>query len=161
MTEWFSEITNAHGLLCALNTTKSPRLVRVKRNGHATTYAYDANGNRTHENGQEVAAYDSHDRMLRYRDAQYAYTPSGELLSKTRGDAVIRYTYDALGNLVAVRMPDDTEIVYLIDGANRRIGKKVAPEAFSQNKERDAKRIERKRISCTGKSDSFKWGLTG
>ncbi len=101
------------------------RLVRVERNGLATTFGYDANGNRTHENGQEVAAYDSHDRMLHYKDTQYAYTPSGELLSKTRGDAVTRYTYDALGNLVAARMPDDTEITYLIDGANRRIGKKV------------------------------------
>ena len=70
--------------------------------------------------------YGNHDRMLRYRDAQYAYTRGGELLSKTRGGAVTRYTYDLLGNLVAARMPDNTQIAYLIDGANRRIGKKVA-----------------------------------
>jgi RHS repeat-associated protein len=102
------------------------RLVRVEQeNGLATTFGYDANGNRTHEDGEQVAVYDSHDRMLRYRDAQYAYTRGGELLSKTRGGHVTRYTYDVLGNLVAARMPDETQIAYLIDGANRRIGKKV------------------------------------
>lgn len=35
------------------------------------------------------------------------------------------YTYDALGNLISATLPSGTRIDYVIDGNNRRIGKKV------------------------------------
>lgn len=35
------------------------------------------------------------------------------------------YTYDALGNLRRVEQPDGTLVDYVIDGRNRRVGKKV------------------------------------
>jgi RHS repeat-associated protein len=35
------------------------------------------------------------------------------------------YNYDVLGNLISVTLPDGTLIDYVIDGQNRRIGKKV------------------------------------
>jgi YD repeat-containing protein len=35
------------------------------------------------------------------------------------------YTYDVLGNLTRVVLPDSTQIDYVVDGANRRIGNKV------------------------------------
>jgi YD repeat-containing protein len=38
---------------------------------------------------------------------------------------VTTYHYDALGNLLSVELPDSTLIEYVIDGQNRRIGKKV------------------------------------
>jgi RHS repeat-associated protein len=38
---------------------------------------------------------------------------------------VTSYTYDVLGNLRHVNLPDGTAIDYVIDGRNRRIGKKV------------------------------------
>jgi len=38
---------------------------------------------------------------------------------------VANYDCDACGNLVHVLLPDATEIEYVIDGANRRDGKKV------------------------------------
>jgi RHS repeat-associated protein len=57
--------------------------------------------------------------------ASYTYTPNGELLTKTVGSQVTTYDYDAFGNLRAVTLPDGTQIEYIIDGQNRRIGKKV------------------------------------
>ncbi len=35
------------------------------------------------------------------------------------------YQYDELGNLLGVNLPVGTQLVYLVDGENRRIGKKV------------------------------------
>jgi RHS repeat-associated protein len=41
------------------------------------------------------------------------------------GGATTSYTYDALGNLVSVQLPGGPRIDYLIDGRNRRVGRKV------------------------------------
>jgi RHS repeat-associated protein len=101
------------------------RLIEVKQNGVVTaTYGYDANGNRTHVNGLAVATYDAQDRLLAYQGAEYAYTAAGDRQSKTVGGLTTTYDYDALGNLRKVTRPG-TSIEYLIDGHNRRIGKKV------------------------------------
>ncbi|MEX0729919.1 MAG: RHS repeat-associated core domain-containing protein [Aquisalimonadaceae bacterium] len=101
------------------------RLVRAERNGTATTWAFDANGNRTHENGVPVATYDAQDRLLTYGGARYTYTANGELATKTEGGATTIYAYDALGNLLQVSLPGNVQIDYLIDGRNRRVGKRV------------------------------------
>jgi len=77
----------------------SGRLIEVKTDGSITaTYGYDTNGNRTE------GTYDEQDRLLTWGTASYAYTANGELKSKT-----------------------DTGLTtsYIIDGQNRRIGKKV------------------------------------
>jgi RHS repeat-associated protein len=95
-------------------------------------YDYDANGNRldkTNGAGTVLAAgtYDNQDRMLTYGSNSYAYTANGELTAKTDTTTgkVTSYTYDVLGNLKHVNLPDGTAIDYVIDGRNRRIGKKV------------------------------------
>jgi len=51
--------------------------------------------------------------------------PRGELATKTVGTNTTTYTYDELGNLTRVVLPSGTQIDYLIDGQNRRIGKKI------------------------------------
>jgi RHS repeat-associated protein len=102
------------------------RLKEVKLNGVVqASYGYDDNGNRTEVNAQTVAHYDAQDRLLDYNNTAYAYTDNGELKSKTAGTATTAYRYDVLGNLRHVDLPDGTAIDYLIDGQNRRIGKKV------------------------------------
>jgi len=53
------------------------------------------------------------------------YTPNGELTSKIEAGATTNYTYDVLGNLTQVTLPGDVTIDYVIDGQDRRIGKKV------------------------------------
>jgi RHS repeat-associated protein len=92
------------------------------------SYAYDANGNRlsrTSSSGVETGTHDSQDRLASYAGASYGYTASGELEEKVEGTDTTRYSYDVLGNLVGVELPDGTLIEYLIDGRNRRVGRKV------------------------------------
>ena len=95
-------------------------------------YDYDANGNRT---GRSLASpaqtttssYDDQDRLLSAGPLTYAYNPDGEL--KSRSDAALgktaSYTYDALGNLTAVRLEDGNLIRYEVDALNRRVSRKV------------------------------------
>ncbi|WP_169247104.1 RHS repeat-associated core domain-containing protein [Candidatus Competibacter phosphatis] len=105
------------------------RLVQVTKNGAVlSSYAYDANGNRLSKTagGSTVnGTYDAQDRLTQYGGTTYAYTANGELASKTTGGQTTAYQYDVLGNLRRITLPSGTEIEYLIDGANRRIGKKV------------------------------------
>ena len=101
------------------------RLQTVSKDGViASTYVYDLNGNRTSHNGN-TATYDEQDRLLTYGGASYSYTLNGELSSKTEAGLTTSYNYDLLGNLMQVTLPGGMTIDYLIDGQNRRIGKKV------------------------------------
>ena len=63
--------------------------------------------------------------MLTYGTAAYTYSANGELQTKTDGGLTTTYNYDVLGNLLVVALPDGTQIDYVIDGENRRIGKRV------------------------------------
>jgi RHS repeat-associated protein len=71
--------------------------------------------------------YDDQDRLKEYGGADYTYGPNGELTSKTIGGQPTTYEYDAFGNLRTVVLPTTppTTIEYLVDGKNRRVGKKV------------------------------------
>lgn len=104
------------------------RLVRVTSGGVAVAeYDYDGNSNRTEHRwvgGSASATYDDQDRLLTYDGRTYTYRASGELESITVGDATTTFDYDAFGNLRRVAMPGRT-IEYLVDGQNRRVGKKV------------------------------------
>ena len=103
------------------------RLSQVTKNGLVTAnYTYDSNGNRLSGPGlTAVPTYDNQDLLLNYGGTTYIYTANGELLTKTESGAVTTYGYDVLGNLRSVALPSGTAIEYLIDGNNRRIGKKV------------------------------------
>jgi RHS repeat-associated protein len=105
------------------------RLIAVTKDTNPlSTYSYDSNGNRTAStglNGPLSASYDAQDRLTSYGSNTYSYTANGELLSKTVGTQTTSYQYDAIGNLLNVTLPDGTAIDYLIDGENRRIGKKM------------------------------------
>jgi RHS repeat-associated protein len=103
------------------------RLSEVKLNNAVqSSYTYDDNGNRLSGPGLTTApTYDDQDRLLTYGNTTYSYTDNGELTSKTVGANVTTYHYDVLGNLLQVGLPGSTSIDYLVDGKNRRIGKKV------------------------------------
>lgn len=102
----------------------SGRLLTHTMDGLRTEWAYDANGNRTHENGQPIASYDAQDRLLAWKDNQYTYTPAGDLLTRTSPQGQTRYQYDAQGNLRQVLLPGGQRIDYEIDPLGRRIGKR-------------------------------------
>jgi RHS repeat-associated protein len=108
----------------------SGRLKTVAQNGTQTaSYGYDANGNRlslTTPSGTTSATYDAQDRLLTYGTLTYTYTANGELETKTDSatSAITAYQYDAFGNLTRVDLPNGDVVQYLVDGMNRRIGKK-------------------------------------
>jgi len=107
------------------------RLIRVESGATLLgSYVYDGNGNRTSFQGPPGTAaisgsYDDQDRMLSYGDVTCSYSLNGELQSKTAGGETTLYDYDVLGNLLAVDLPDGTQIEYVVDGFSRRIGKRV------------------------------------
>jgi RHS repeat-associated protein len=105
------------------------RLAQIAVNGvTSATYTYDSNGNRlgyTGPDGTFSATYDAQDRLTQYGSVTYTYTDSGDLSSRSDGGQTTGYVYDVLGNLIQVTLPDSTQISYLVDGRNRRIGKRV------------------------------------
>jgi len=105
------------------------RLWKVWRNDTLiSTYSYDPNGNRIAHitpTSADSGSYDSQDRLLKYSNSQYLYTPNGELRLKIEGTDTTHYTYDYFGNLTKVIMSNGDRIDYIINGQNRRIGKKV------------------------------------
>jgi RHS repeat-associated protein len=91
-------------------------------------YAYGANGNRDSATVSGVtrsATYDDQDRQLADGSATFTYTGAGERRRRVDGAQSQTTTYDALGNLRSVELSDGTAITYVVDGRNRRVGRKV------------------------------------
>ena len=114
----------------------SGRLKEVARSGKVLQhFEYDANGNRTLSLGASpsdsaTATVDEQDRLLRHGNTSYSYTKNGELKRKVLGTDTTSYTYDELGNLVTVILPNKDRIDYLIDGESRRVGRKLNGHAL-------------------------------
>jgi RHS repeat-associated protein len=92
------------------------------------SYGYDPNGNRTSAGvggGAIIATHDNQDRITQYGTSNFAYTPAGEVLTKTSGGQTTNYVYDEYGILGQVSLPGGTVIDYVIDGRGRRVGRKV------------------------------------
>ncbi len=94
------------------------RLVEEKKDGGAVgQWVYDGNGNRVADTvAGRTGTYDAQDRMLAYGGASYTYGANGELLAKSDSGLTTTYTYDGLGNLMRVALPDVRVIEYLVDG---------------------------------------------
>lgn len=72
-----------------------------------------------------TGTYDDQDRLLQYGDYTFTYTANGELIAKCQGSACQTFDYDVFGNLRHVILDNGMEVEYVIDGRNRRIGKKI------------------------------------
>jgi RHS repeat-associated protein len=105
------------------------RLTEVTKNGATlSTYTYDGNDNRLSyagTGGPINGTYDDQDRLVQYGTTTYSYTANGELKSKTTGAQTTQYAYDVFGNLTGVTLPDGRMIEYVVDGMDRRIGKRL------------------------------------
>ncbi|MBK9694522.1 MAG: hypothetical protein IPO76_03890 [Elusimicrobia bacterium] len=55
----------------------------------------------------------------------YTHAAGGEWRTVTEGGVTTTYDYDAVGNLRTVTLPSGTTLEYVIDGRNRRVGRKV------------------------------------
>jgi RHS repeat-associated protein len=123
-----TETVNGTTTLTSYTYDDAGRLSDVNTAGAITHYGYDANGNRTSvqsASGTISATYDAQDRLITYNGASYFYSDNGELQKKIDGAGTTTYTYDFLGNLRHVTLPDGTLIDCVIDAMNRRVGKKV------------------------------------
>ncbi len=118
----------------------SNRLFRVSEDSSLVAeYLYDQNANR---NGgfstrpssaggcsTYVGTVDAQDRLTSSTCgglvSSFSYTANGELLQRDDAGVVTDYTYDEFGALRSVSLPDGRLIEYVIDGRNRRVGKKV------------------------------------
>jgi RHS repeat-associated protein len=104
------------------------RLTEVTKNGNsAAVYTYTDNGNRQSYKGTDgtiTASYDDQDRLLQYGSTAFTYNYNGDLTAQTTDSKTTTYQYDAFGNLLSVTLPDSTQIEYVLDGKNRRVGKK-------------------------------------
>jgi RHS repeat-associated protein len=104
------------------------RLTAATENSATDTYTYDTNSNRlsgTTSSGTSGGTFDAQDRMLTYGNDSFTYMSSGELTSETAAGKKTTYEYDVLGNLIAATLPGGSKITYVIDAANRRVGKEV------------------------------------
>jgi len=115
---------------CDYGYDTSGRLSDVTMNGQLqATYLFDVNGNlqlRTSlASGVEEGVTDGEDRMRSFGATTYSYGPNGDLTAKTTAGATTTYSYDRQGNLLWATLPDGRRIDYVVDGRNRRVGKKV------------------------------------
>ena len=123
------------------------RLDQVKKDSVVVAeYHYDANGNRIApsfnlQGAVTTATYDDQDRLTALTQGPttttYTYTDNGELLTKTDPSGTTTYDYDARGNLRSATLSDGTVIDYIVDGQDRRIGKKVNGTLVQQLTYRD------------------------
>ncbi|XGC79700.1 RHS repeat domain-containing protein [Bdellovibrio bacteriovorus] len=113
---------------------KVGRLVSVQNGNIRREYIYDENGNRIEFKSGNISIkgkYDDQDRLISYGANQYEYSNFGSLTKRvelrplTQNPLITEYNYDSIGNLRSVKLPDGRLIEYIIDGQNRRIGKKI------------------------------------
>ena len=111
------------------------RLAYVEEQGQpARELLYEPNGNlvEIREAGIPVlaASHDAQDRLRTHGHLELTYTDSGHLETKldTRTGEHATYRYDEFGNLLGAELADGRSIQYLIDGADRRVGKLVDGE---------------------------------
>jgi RHS repeat-associated protein len=90
-------------------------------------YAWDSNGNRLTKTvgaSVETAQYDAQDRLVSFNGSTYGYSADGELTSISNANGTTSLAYDGLGQLRHVALANGTMIDYVLDAAERRIGKK-------------------------------------
>ncbi|MEK6627409.1 MAG: RHS repeat-associated core domain-containing protein, partial [Bdellovibrionota bacterium] len=121
---------------------KQGRLIAAYKNTKLVrAYKFDQNGNRIEANyhGKNIQAkFDAQDRLISYGKNSYQYNNNGDLIAKFKNEKddddddhkhknkhATRYNFDVFGNLKSVLLPNNKKIEYIIDGQNRRIGKKI------------------------------------
>ncbi len=124
-----SETIAGVNTLTAYSYDSVGQLTQATTNGTVSAaYTYDPDGNRLSiQTGatSAQASFDAQERLLTQGATEYGYTERGTLQTKTDASGTTSYTYDPLGNLSAVTLPDGRALTYLTDAQNRRVAKLV------------------------------------
>jgi len=119
-----TETVNAQTTTFEYSYDQLGQLIEVKQDSAIIqSYQFDANGNRTLHNSI-VATFDAQDRLLTRGSAIYLYDANGALTTITDNGETKQFSYDLAGNLLQATVNGKT-IDYIVDGKNRRVGKKV------------------------------------
>jgi RHS repeat-associated protein len=92
------------------------------------TDSYDPAGNRTALStpaGNTSASYNADNALVRWGQSNYGWAPNGDLARVTDGAGTTSYTFDDLGRLRRVTLPDGESITYLVDAQGQRVGRVV------------------------------------
>lgn len=133
------------------NAEGRPWLESVSVDGTVvSSYGYDENGNRTSTElnwstlgydasfdqslSESDTEYNAADQLLTYGDTEYTWNSVGQLQSKrnTVTGAETFYEYDLFGNLLSVVLPDGRTVEYEVDGAGRRVGRRMLSESGAE-----------------------------
>src|SRR5690606_30505422 len=88
------------------------RLTGAAAGTYVEAYTYDSVGNRLTDAFGRTYGYDAQNRLTSVTGGvttTFTYTPQGEVATRTEGGATTAYSYDALGRLVGVSLPDGSE----------------------------------------------------
>jgi YD repeat-containing protein len=112
------------------------RLESVTRDGTATTYGYDPNGNLTAINGAPFGTFDAQDRMVSFTPPggdvwTLGYTNNGDLTAKGDASQSYVFNYDLSSNLRSVqsRVATSRGISFRWTAESRRIIRSIRPFA--------------------------------
>jgi RHS repeat-associated protein len=129
---FMNELVNGAAHTWTISYDSRGRLETVNRDSTTSTYGYDPNGNLTTINGAPFGTFDAQDRMVSFTPPggdpwTLAYTNNGDLTAKESAVQAYAFAYDLSSNLRNAQAtgPTTATIDYVIDGANRRIGKAV------------------------------------
>ncbi|HTW08321.1 MAG TPA: RHS repeat-associated core domain-containing protein [Acidimicrobiales bacterium] len=90
--------------------------------------SYDEVGNRTAVTtpaGTTRAIYNADNQLVRWGKASYSWATDGNLSRVSDGAATTSYSFDDLGRLRQVRLPEGEVVTYLVDAQGQRIGREV------------------------------------
>jgi RHS repeat-associated protein len=126
MLEYVNGVTHSW----AMTYDARSRLESCVRDGTATTYEYDPNGNLTGINGAAFGTFDAQDRMVTFAPPAggswtLSYTNNGDLSTKESAAQAYAFDYDLSSNLrnVQITGTGTAGVDYIIDGMNRRVEK--------------------------------------
>ena len=100
--------------------------------GQATSYRYDAVGNRTSQagvNGNTIYAYDDADRLLTAGARSFTYDGNGNRLTTMTGGTMTTYGWDSLNRLMSVA-GGGANSHYAYDGDGNRILQEVTTGSY-------------------------------
>jgi RHS repeat-associated protein len=123
--------TGADGATTTTAYTYDPagRLSTVQVGGSTVEIdTYDAAGNRTAVAAPSEttrATYDARDELTSWGGTTYTWAPDGTLTRVAGSAGATAFTFDDLGRLRSVKLPNGQAITYLVDAEGRRVGREV------------------------------------